>query len=167
MMGWLRNLFIIIILIAVIVLSFWISFLIGKRMLIPAKKIPTGYLITEEARPQFPPEISLEVQGLTVEEAIDTPEVAEAPKIIVKPKTENKQVPAAKGKYTVQLGVFSKYNNAQTLLKELSNKGFSAEIKSSNRFYRVVAGRFSVLSAAGAHLKKLKSSGYEGIIRRY
>jgi cell division protein FtsN len=148
MFNWLRNLMMVIILVAIIILSFWISFLIGKRMIVPVKKIPTQYLLTEEARPLFPPEITLEVQGVTLEEIKPIP------------------VKAAVGAYTVQLGAFSNRQNAADLAGELKEKGFPSNVKSSGRLYKVFSGSFNDLAEARAYLNKIIAAGYEGIVRR-
>ena len=180
MQRWVRNIALVVGLVVIIVLSFWLSFMIGKQMLVPTKKLPTQYLITEEAKPVLPPEVTLEVQGITLEsitlEAVPTIEnkpVEE--KIILRPIPPKKQkaavviekpVKAISGEYTVQLGAFSHYKNAQTLLKELKSKGFDAEVKSSGRLYKVQSGSFDDMSEARAYLSRITAAGFECVIRR-
>ncbi len=192
MFNWLRNLLLIVVLIAIIVLSFWISFMIGKRMLTPVKKLPTSYMLTEESRSILPPEITLEVEGLTFETTpFETRHKAEkkAPekKTIVEKRSVKKHamigrttakktriaepqkniVPtAATGKYAVQVGAFSHRSNAQKLAGDLSAKGYANDVRRIGKLYRVDSGRFNSLSAAKAYLNKLGASGFEGIIRR-
>ena len=169
----------VVILVVVIVLSFWISFLIGKKMLIPVKKIPTQYLLTEEARPLIPPEITLEVEGLTFEAVPQHEKKSVEKKTILRPITFKKTVEKKKiaekkyaavkvatGAYTVQLGAFSQYKNAQAVSKKLTEIGYAADIKSSGRLYRVCSGSFDDLAEARSYLNKITAAGFEGIVRR-
>jgi len=144
-------------------------------MIVPAKKIPTQYLLTEEARPLFPPEITLEVQGVTLEEIkpvekktilrpLITEKQVEMKKAIAK---RTKLVKAAAGVYTVQLGAFSHRKNALALAGELKGKDFPANVKSSGRWYKVFSGSFKELAGARAYLNKITAAGYEGIVRSY
>ncbi|HTY12702.1 MAG TPA: SPOR domain-containing protein [Candidatus Omnitrophota bacterium] len=189
MWNWLRNLLLIVVLIAIIILSFWISFMIGRRMLSPAKKLPTAYLLTEEAKSVLPPEITLEVEGLTFEtapaershKAVKTVKPAPA-KVAAAPKKVGKKRPvshkavsaapvktpavSASGKYAVQAGAFSRQSNAQALEKELKAKGFSASVRKVGKLFRVDAGRFASASAAKLLEQKLTASGFEAVIRR-
>jgi len=183
MFRWLRNLALVVALIAVIVLSFWISFLIGKKMLVPVKKLPTQYLITDEARLELPPEISLEVEGLTFESGVFVAKKpAQQKKVVpvikktferkalkkqVYKKTEGIKIePAIKGEYTVQVGSFSRRVNAQALISQLKKKGFAGQIIVSGKWYRVCSGSFKDSAQARSHMNKLSVSGFEGIIRR-
>ena len=195
MFRWLRNLALVVALIAVIVLSFWISFLIGKKMLVPVKKLPTQYLITDEARLELPPEISLEVEGLTFESGVfvakkpairpgwaKQKKVAPVMKKTFERKALKKQVqkrtevtkkteivksePAVKGAYTVQIGSFSRRANAQALVSQLKKKGFTGQLIVSGKWFRVCSGSFADSAQARAYMSKLGASGFEGIIRR-
>jgi hypothetical protein len=162
-----RSLALIIALIAVIILSFWISFLIGNKMLVPIKKIPTQYLITDEAKLELPPEISLEVEGLTFESGA----------LVAKKPAVKKEIPArkqivrgkpvsAKGAYTVQLGSFSRRANAEALINDLKKKGFVGRLIISGKWFRVDSGSFNSLAPAHSQQKKLSAAGFAGIVRR-
>lgn len=183
MFRWLRNLALVVALIAVIVLSFWISFMIGKRMLVPVKKLPMQYLITDEAKLELPPEISLEVEGLTFESGtlVAKKPVRQKKTVPVLKKTfERKELKkqahkktetmrtetAVKGAYTVQAGSFSRRANAQALVSQLIKKGFTGRIIVSGKWYRVCSGSFADSAQARAYVNKLSASGFEGIIRR-
>jgi len=131
-------------------------------MIVPVKKIPTQYLLTEEARPLFPPEITLEVQGVTLEEIKPVEK-----KMLLRPLAPEKQpIKAAAGAYTVQLGAFSNRQNAADLAGELKEKGFPSNVKSSGRLFKVFSGSFNDLAEARAYLNKIIAAGYEGIVRR-
>ncbi|MFA4967227.1 MAG: SPOR domain-containing protein [Candidatus Margulisiibacteriota bacterium] len=176
MFRWFRNLALVAALIAVIVLSFWISFLIGKRMLVPVKKIPTQYLITDEAKLELPPEITLEVEGLTFESGAF---VSKKPPLLKKHAVEKTTLrkhkraapvveikKAAIGAYTVQVGSFSHRKNAQALVAGLKQKGFTGTIIVSGKWFKVCSGNFEDKEQAVQYLEKLGASGFEGIVRR-
>ena len=164
MPGWLKNILLIIILVGVIILSFWISFLVGKQMLVPVKKLPTGFTVTGEATlppPLTPDKISIEV----VTEGITVPLKEVEPSPPPPPKVAKKKAPPS-GKFCVQTGVFSSYTNAQNLRKKLSGKGFSAKVLKYGKYYRVIAGENISLSEAKGMAARLRASGFEAIVRR-
>jgi rare lipoprotein A len=70
------------------------------------------------------------------------------------------------GTYTVQVGSFKKYGNAQRLSREMKVRyGFSDVRLTSVRgdfFYRVYAGKFSSLTSAEAAEEKFSDQGYPG-----
>ncbi len=188
MFGWLKNAVLVIVLIAVIILSFWVSFMIGKRMISPVKKIPTSKTMVQGgSHAILPPEINLEVQGITFEAAEKTGAVKnkaaeKLPVTISEKKPEKEKVPekaiakkveAGKtekritGGYVVQVGAFSRKQNAESLVAELNQKGFEASIVRSRKLYKVNAGKYDDLNAAKEQSKKINDSGYEGIIRPY
>ncbi len=70
------------------------------------------------------------------------------------------------GNYTVQVGSFREYANAERLSKEMKKLfGFSeihATLVKGDTFYRVYAGKFSSLSAAARAEKDFSEHGYPG-----
>jgi len=164
MPNWLKNILLSIILLGVIVLSFWISFLIGKQMLIPVKKIPTGYLITGEATlppPLTPEKIDLEVE--TVKSA--PPAESKTAKPAYTKRTVQKTEPA-ESVYYIQAGLFSSKANAQKLVSDLKAKGYEASLKRAGKFYKVTAGEGLTLAEAKSLSAQIKASGFEAIVRR-
>ena len=152
--------------------SFSVSFMIGKRILVPTKKIPTKSFLIEKELEKSPlsEEISIEVETTAremdklaskylaeekIEEKIEVP----APKEPVV-KESNKRVTSF-GEYYVQVGAYSYHSNALNFKKELEGKGFSASVVKKGKYYRVYAGSFSTMSQAKAQVAKLKSAGYE------
>ena len=61
--------------------------------------------------------------------------------------------------FAVQVGAFSKKDNAQGLVKKLQNKGFTAYITTKNP-YRVQVGAFKTKEAAEELGKELKQIGF-------
>jgi cell division septation protein DedD len=164
MPNWLKNILLSIMLLGVIVLSFWISFLIGKQMLIPVKKIPTGYLITGEAT--LPPPLSPEKISLEVE-TVKTAPLSESK--TTKPaytKTTVKKAEPTEEIYYIQSGLFSSKANAQKLVSDLKAKGYEASFKKAGKFYKVTAGEGLTLSEAKSQAAQIKASGFEAIVRR-
>src|SRR5512135_3028385 len=78
------------------------------------------------------------------------------------------QAPATydSGNYTVQVGAFKEYTNAQRLSDELRNSfGFSGirmAIINGDTFYRVYVGKYTSLRAAEAGEKNFAEHGYPG-----
>lgn len=154
MPGWLKNILLIIVLIGIVIASFWVSFLIGQKLLTPTKKLPTKYLIPEEP-PLIPPSITLEV------------ETAGKKQVISRPRTEEKVKEKVRGgPWVVQVGAFSKLANAAALVKQLKAKGFTARRVKVGLWWRVYAGGFATAAEAKIYKSRLLSAGFEGILRR-
>lgn len=163
MPGWLRNILLIILLIGIVVLSFWVSFLIGQKMLTPVRKLPTKYLIPEEA-PVIPSSITLEVETVGKKAKSAKRMVISRPR--VKVEAEPKVEAATGGVWVVQVGAFSKSANAAVLVKQLKAKGFSARQTKVGALFRVYAGGFLTAAEAKQYQSRLLGAGFEGIVRR-
>lgn len=68
--------------------------------------------------------------------------------------------------YRVQVGAFLSKTNAENMLKELEEKGFSGYVKKVGIFYKVQLGAFSVKLNAERLKDKLKSAGYSSFITK-
>lgn len=66
--------------------------------------------------------------------------------------------------YRVQVGAFASKANADKLLKELKEKGFSGYVRKIGLFYKVQLGAFSVKLNAERLKDKLKAAGYNSFI---
>jgi len=70
------------------------------------------------------------------------------------------------GDYTIQVGSFREYNNAQRLSEEMKRRYGFSEIHITNvngdTFYRVYAGRYNTLGAAEQAEKEFSEHGYPG-----
>jgi rare lipoprotein A len=70
------------------------------------------------------------------------------------------------GDYTVQVGSFKEYNNAQRLSEEMKRRYGFSEIHMTNvngdTFYRVYAGKYSTLGVAERAEKEFSEHGYPG-----
>jgi cell division protein FtsN len=191
MPNWIKNILMTLLLVALVVSSFWISFSIGKKMLTPVRKLPSAYLVTPEATPGLPiidnQKVSIEVDGLNVPipppppiKNIPEPQAnpmplpapivpAAAPAITSHPKALKKTtaMPAAlSGKYVVQTGLFSKKSNAQNLINGLAEKGFEGRIEKAGKYLRVVVGDNLSLSTASEWRDRLVEAGFEAQLKK-
>lgn len=66
--------------------------------------------------------------------------------------------------YCVQVGAFSKEQNAKNLANELEGKGFSTYITNQDGYYKVQVGAYSLKMNATNMQTKLKAAGYSSII---
>lgn len=73
--------------------------------------------------------------------------------------------PASNGTlYRVQVGAYSKKENADNQLKAVKAKGFDAFITQVDGLYKVQAGAYSVKANAEAQLAKVKAAGFDAFI---
>lgn len=66
--------------------------------------------------------------------------------------------------YRVQVGAYSKRENADNQLKAVKAKGFDAFIVQVNGLYKVQVGAYSVKANAEAQLAKVKAAGFDAFI---
>jgi len=175
--GWLKNSLIFLVLLAVVAASFWISFQLGKRILLPVKR-PAEQKI-DVAIPEPPPDIQAlqKLQEVMSEEAkkqetatpepaaheVKMPVKAVAPKPAVAKKVAAPVRVAAKapaktapkistGKryYKVQAGWFRDKAKAQELADLVQENGFEIYLKKVNSGWRVQVGAFRTKEEAEA-----------------
>lgn len=73
--------------------------------------------------------------------------------------------PASNGTlYRVQVGAYSKKENANNQLKAVKAKGFDAFITQVDGLYKVQVGAYSVKANAEAQLAKVKAAGFDAFI---
>lgn len=66
--------------------------------------------------------------------------------------------------YSVQVGAYSKKENADNQLKAVKAKGFDAFITQVDGLYKVQVGAYSVKANAEAQLAKVKAAGFDAFI---
>lgn len=71
------------------------------------------------------------------------------------------QKPATDGLYRVQVGAYSKLDNARRQLAVIQGKGFEALVKKFGNLYKVQTGAYSVKANAEAQLARVKAAGFE------
>ena len=85
-----------------------------------------------------------------------------------KPAEKSKPRPAAKP-YTIQVAAFKSDRDADNLVAELKQKGFSAyraigKVPGKGIWYRVRIGEFNNKAEAGSTIAKLKTAGKKPIL---
>ncbi|MDI6731948.1 MAG: SPOR domain-containing protein [Candidatus Margulisbacteria bacterium] len=149
MLSMLRGLLVFVLLIGVIVGSFWISFELGKRVLgsagnPPAKIIPVKI-------PEVPPEIA----GL--QESVST---ATTLKKVAAAAHEKQVKPTRNQYYKVQAGVFKDKAGAEDLASMLKEEGIDHFIRKTAAGWRVQVGAYKTRAQAEARRTALKQKGY-------
>jgi cell division protein FtsN len=161
-----KNLILSLLLIALIVGSFWLSYHIGKRFLFPAKRIPEPKIEIAIPEPPAPPvpavETKKEVQK--VEEAAKKPVETKVTKVAKTTKAADASMPAGKHYYKVQAGFFTNKSNALSLIKKLTTQGFSTYLNKLSKGWRVQVGAFKTKSQALSLQRSLGTKGFESTI---
>ncbi|OGC05118.1 hypothetical protein A2276_04155 [candidate division WOR-1 bacterium RIFOXYA12_FULL_43_27] len=151
MSEWLRKILMVIVLIAVIAGSFWISFMVGKQLLMPTKKLPSNLIPPQLKTEATASDISIEVET----DILATPEVS---KIVPAPVKTPVKAKVVKPTVLLQVGVFSNHQNATKQAAELKAKGFSASVTKYGKYYRV--------TAANTTVSALKAAGFEAVVTK-
>jgi cell division septation protein DedD len=159
--GLIKNFLLLLLLAGIIVASFWVSFHLGKRILVPVKKIPERRI--EVAIPEPPPSIAAmqRLEEVMIEE-LEKEEQASV--VVAKPKPKPKPKAGAIHYYKVQAGVFSEKNNAVGFAKKLGASGFETYIKKVSKGWRVQVGAFFKKAQALDLQNTLNAKGFKSII---
>jgi hypothetical protein len=149
-------------LIGIVVGSFWVSFLLGKKVLLPVKPLVTKELTPIEEQVPAKTEPVAAEEGIPPAVTIVEEEVLEAPAKIVKPST----VPLEQIKYyKVQAGLFKSKADAQALADKLKASGFSPFIrKLKDGSFRAQVGAFRAKSQAQSLVNQLSLKHYDSIV---
>jgi len=166
-----KNIFVGLLLVGIVVGSFWISFLIGKKVLVPPiKNLPTFEITAPKAisRSDIEKATPVKEEPVIQEREIKATEVkAKLPKPIAV-KTASKpasiKTPVAQSKgikyYKVIVGTFKAADEANALVKSLKEKGFQSYVKKLSGLYRVQTGAFDTKDKANPLVVKLKGKGF-------
>ncbi|PIS30450.1 hypothetical protein COT42_03100 [Candidatus Saganbacteria bacterium CG08_land_8_20_14_0_20_45_16] len=150
----------ILLLLSIIVGSFWLSFQFGKNLLVPSKSKPaTG---VEVVIPEVPDniatlqkEMSHKQSGTRLAKKTTPGRAASYHKQRAKPALSFE-----KKLYKVQVGVFSVKANAKQQLAKLQTKGFEAFLNKVAAGWRVQAGAYTTKKYALLQQKKLTANGF-------
>jgi hypothetical protein len=156
--SFLKNLFIFLLLGGVIVGSFWISFNVGRNLLVPAVK-PAEEKVETALKEPAVTEATKATKETTAKKATSKPAVAK--KTTSKPRTTS----SVKRKYfKVQAGVFKNKTNAVNLAKKISESGFGTYIKKLSTGWRVQAGAFIKKTRAQNMQRLLMNKGFKSVL---
>lgn len=153
----LKNVFVGLLLVGIVVGSFWVSFLIGKRVLVPVKTLSTRELepIEEDVNVEVPTSVVV----IPVTEEVE--EVVEIPSKIVEPEPE---MPETLKYYKVQAGPFASREQATLFKDKLDSSGFPSFLKKVGDRYRVQIGAFRTKGRANTLLSQVKAKGFDADI---
>ena len=179
----LKNSLVFLVLAGVVVASFWVSFQLGKNILLPTKKSPDK--ITA-AIPEPPPSIkalqklqaimSKEAAGKKVQAAKPAPKMVKRTEAAVKSKPAPKPVQIKKQKvakvnavsgkhyYKLQAGLFADKTEANSLAGQLRDKGIDVFVKKVGRKWRVQVGAYRTKKMAQAMKASFEKKGCESQI---
>jgi cell division protein FtsN len=159
----LKNALTFLLLILIVLASFWISFQLGRRVLMPAEKIP-GPPRIEAPVPETPESIKAlqKLQAAVSAEA----KKRTAPKKIAPPLTAAQRTTTAyrrtkPGYFKVQAGWFADREQAQALADKLEAADFEVYIRKASGGWRVQAGAFRVKSQAETLKQALLDKGFK------
>ena len=160
-----KSILIFLVLAAVVVGSFWISFQLGRRLLTPVKKIP-------EQKIEVPiPEPPASIKSLQRLQEIMSKEAAKKgpkclPRKVARAKAPSRAKAAAAGGqyFKVQAGWFADKAKAQELGEKVKAGGFDVFIKKVGGGWRVQAGAYRTRSQAEALRRKLAGKGFDSTL---
>jgi cell division protein FtsN len=164
LLAWLKGLLTFLVLLLVVVGSFWISFRLGKSILMPVKKTPERKI--EVAIPEAPASIKALQrlqEAMSAEARKKEKAKAKVAAKVVRPRRKMvyRAKPAAAHHYKVQAGWFADKGNADELASKLKASGFEVYQKKVSGGWRVQAGAYKTKSTAEALRKKLKDKGFD------
>jgi len=192
--AWMKNVLVFIVLFLVVIGSFWISFQLGKRLLLPATRgeekikadIPPPPAALQALQKKGTPEamaaarkpklsLDLPVVNRTAEAVkAERPiaRVAAAPaikaptkkKAAVKTAARSPQVAPNGHYYKVQAAYFKNVKNAVRLADKIKASGFETYVKKVSGGFRVQTGAFRTRAEAGALVVRLKEKGFSSVI---
>ena len=160
-LGWIKNILIFAALVVVVVSSFWISFQLGKRILLPVKRPEK----IQAAVPEAPPSVKAlqELEKVAQPEPDQKPEVKPEVKVVEEPQKIAVRTVYG-GYYKVHVGVLDDKIKARELGDKLESDGFDVYIKPVDEGYRVQVGAFRTQAEAEALQSALSEKGFSAEI---
>ena len=168
--GFLKSTVLFLLLLGVIGSSFWVSYLLGRRILVPVSNLPEQNIevVLNEPGPS--------VAALQELEEMEAYEEALAPKVILAEesvkkvaindvaRTKQSAAIANKYYYKVRAGTYSNKNQAMSLSKKLTSSGFHTYLKKVSEGWRVQVGAFSKKGEAVGLQNLLKGKGFSSTV---
>ena len=162
----LKSVLTFLLLVVIVIASFWVSFQLGKKILMPVKKTPEQQIVV--AIPEPPPSIQAlqKLQEAMSKEATKKVATVSPRKL---PSRHRDVCPvqrrlAGKHYYKVQAGWFLEEGNANGLATKLKESGFEVYIKKVGRGWRVQVGAYKTKPSAEVLRKRLKEKGFDSTI---
>ncbi|MBU1026952.1 MAG: SPOR domain-containing protein [Candidatus Margulisbacteria bacterium] len=166
-LGALKNIVLFVVLVAIIGASFWVSFLLGKRILVPVKNIPDEQIQVDIPEP--PPSIAAlqDVEELSLDDDAPATTVTTVKKATVRKTISTRTSPVSSGGtkyYKVQAGFFTSKTSALNLASKLRSSGFSTYVRKIGSGWRVQAGAYYMKAHAQNLQRSLKKKGFDSTI---
>jgi len=156
-----KNVFLGLLLVGIVIGSFWVSFLIGKKVLVPpVKNLPTMEIPAPKAISQADIEKAEPVKEEPVMEKEITAAPVKAPVVKKKPITVTLKQAKPGQLYKVTMGSYKTMSDAQKVTASLKHNGFVSFIKKVGVYYRVQVGAFDTKEKASPLVARLKAKGY-------
>lgn len=119
-----------------------------KRTKMPAALIEVGFINSDRDNELFDKEFDKIAEAIA-DGIVEIVEDIEQPDIVY---------------YSVQVGLFTQYENALNLQYQLTNQGFNARIEKIGAYYVVLVGKYDRYSRAVQAENELKTRNYETLI---
>jgi cell division protein FtsN len=168
--GLLKNGLTFLLLLLVVIASFWVSFQLGRRILLPVNKVP-GAAKIEAAVPETPDSIkalqrlqaalSGEAQKKTVVKKKAAAKTVQYNRVVVARPVSYRKSKSGRGYFKVQAGWFTDRNMANELAGKVKAAGHGVFIRKVRGGWRVQAGAFRKKSEAEALRQKLAAQGFK------
>lgn len=155
----LKNLATMLALLLVVVASFWVSFQLGKRILVPVIKLPEGRI--EAAVPE--PPSAIQALQEPVAEKLEEPAVVPEVKKVKRPAVV-KVAEAVRHYFKVQAGLYVDRGSARTLADQVKENGFDVFVRKVSEGWRVQVGAFRTKAEAENLQKALSIKGLKSQI---
>jgi hypothetical protein len=192
--GWLKSALVFLVLVAIVIASFWVSFQLGKRILVPVKKperridvaIPEPPASLKELAKALSREAEMKMKARKPKLALSLPpagipaKIAEvkvhprrdlhkkglhSKKLETRPvKPVEIKVAAADHYYKVQAAVYRDKDNANAMAEKLKNAGFDIYVKKLQSGWRVQVGAFRTKTEADNLCKALSGKGFRSTV---
>jgi cell division septation protein DedD len=167
--SWLKNAAILLVLLLVVMASFWVSFQLGKRILSPAKNSPEKISIV---LPEPPPSLKALQKALSAEASMPPKKtglkmmampkalaVAPAPVVAPKPIVTTKPVPVK----------ISEPVKAKTVAAKPPKEAVAAKavvVAPANHYYKVQAAVLKSKDSAATYANKVKAAGFSTYVKK-
>ena len=154
--------------ILIIIVSFFLSFHLGKSLFLP-KKLQKTFVPQTTKEPQFDKlaqEFTYKEKNLSSPDlsVAATKKTTSAKKMKEKPKVPKKETNFSNINYKVIVGTFSAKKKASQIAKLLLDQGFSSYIWKENNYWKVQIGSFKHKENAKALKKMAEASGHTATI---
>ena len=151
----LKNLLVFILLLLIVLASFWVSFQLGKRILMPVKK--------SEPFAVSAPGPSMEALEQKIQKMLKTETAKKAPSQPCKRvrKYTRVRMVTTGHFYKVQAGLYNNKTDAEALADKIDASSSEVYVKKVNGSWRVQVGAFLSKAKAEAQQAKLKTKGFD------